>query len=138
MTLSMVEYADLIGIPFLEFGRSRAGMDCWAVVLELYRRAGITLKDPFAQQTRINVKAIQGASVERWIAEQFNTWERVPVPDVGDVLAFRDVDGAAVHVGVMVEPGKFIHALRRAGIVIGKLDRAPWDTSLIGAYAYRG
>ena len=137
MILTVLTYADLVGVPFVEGGRARSGMDCWGVVLELYRRAGIALKDPFTAQSPEAIKRQQGQSVTQWIAQEFDQWDTVTAPDIGHVVAFRDVDGAAVHVGVVVEPGKFLHALRRTGVVIGKLDREPWDTSLIGAYAYR-
>ena len=136
--IEIIEYADLIGIPFVDGGRTREGLDCWAVVLECYRRAGVLLKDPFASKRQADILPMQGEDVDRWIAEQFDHWERIDTPGIGSVVAFRDVDGAAVHVGVVVEPGKFLHALKRTGVVVGKLDREPWCTAMMGAYAYRG
>lgn len=129
-------YADLIGVPFVEGGRTREGLDCWGVVLELYRREGIVLKDPFACETQASVKQTQRENAEVWIARHFDQWRRVSDPAWGRVAAFRDVDGAAVHVGVLVEPGKFVHALKKSGVVVGKLDRAPWCDNLMGIYAY--
>ena len=42
----MLEYGDLIGVPFVGNGRSKeTGFDCYGLVQEMFRRAGRTLPD---------------------------------------------------------------------------------------------
>lgn len=44
-----LEFEDLLDLPFLPGGRSRAGYDCAGLLIELYQRAGISLPDPDIQ-----------------------------------------------------------------------------------------
>lgn len=132
----MRHYADIIGVPFVEGGRDQTGLDCWGVVLWLYANQGIVLRDPFRWVGQADVKREQGASAEAWIAQQFNRWQRVDDPVVGCVVAFRDVDGSAVHVGVLVEEGFVVHALRTCGVVRSRLSRPPWVDCVMGYYVY--
>lgn len=129
-------YADLIGVPFVEGGRDRTGLDCWGVVLEWYRRQGVLLKDPFRLETQASLKQAHVLPADQWIARQFDHWRRVERPEVGSVVAFRDVEGAAVHVAVLVASGLVLHALRRCGVVVSKLDREPWCSAMMGVYVY--
>ena len=42
----MLKYDDLIGIPYVDYGRDpHKGLDCWGLAMELYRRRGIQLPD---------------------------------------------------------------------------------------------
>lgn len=42
----MIDYDDLIGIPFINGGRDRnKGFDCYGLVMEVYRRCGIALPE---------------------------------------------------------------------------------------------
>lgn len=41
-----IEHVDLVGVPYLRHGRSRAGMDCLGVLLHVYAAAGRSLPDP--------------------------------------------------------------------------------------------
>lgn len=46
----MIDYEDLIGIPFVNHGRDRAvGFDCYGLVMEMYRR--LVLTSPNLRQT---------------------------------------------------------------------------------------
>ena len=38
-------YEDLIGVPFMDGGRDKNGMDCWGLVREYFKRQGIVVKD---------------------------------------------------------------------------------------------
>lgn len=40
-------YADMIGWEYVLGGRDASGIDCWGVVSEVYRRAGLELPDPW-------------------------------------------------------------------------------------------
>jgi cell wall-associated NlpC family hydrolase len=131
-------YADLVGVPYAEGGRAIAeGLDCWGAVMELCRRQGITVPDVFAGKDQLEVKLGQtGTAGLDWVSSLFGAWRRVDPPPVGSVLVFRDIDGAAVHAGVLVEPNRFLHCARRVGVTLCRLDREPWPEKLLGAYVY--
>jgi cell wall-associated NlpC family hydrolase len=132
-----ITYEDLLAVPYCEGGRTLAGLDCWGVCLEVFRRQGIEVPDVFAGADQLQVKLNQaGVSALDWIASLFGAWRRVPEPVVGSAVVFRDVDGNAVHVGVIVAPNRFLHASRRTGITVCRLDRPPWPDKLLGAYVY--
>lgn len=129
-------YNDLVGVPFREGGRDLRALDCWGLVLECYRRQGIVLNDPFAEETQASVKTQQHLTADQWIAARFDHWEKTDEPSCGRVVAFRDVDGFAVHVGVLISADKFLHAMKATGVVISSLNRDPWCHRMIGVYAY--
>lgn len=131
---------DLLGVQFLENGQDPAvGLGCWGLAKELCRRNGTPLPDAFEGLSQEEVAKLQeGQDPVEWISNRFRDWRRVEEPKVGCVLAFGQVDGAAVHVGVVVEEGKFMHTTRGAGRPsIVRLSREPWASKLIGVYEHR-
>lgn len=132
-------YEDLVGKPYTEGGRGPEGYDCWGIVMECLRRQAIRVPDPFARQDQLRVKLDQrAADATDWIASLFGDWRRTEEQVIGSVLAFRDQDGDAVHVGVLVEPKRFVHACKRTGVALVRLERPPWPEHLLGMYTYHG
>lgn len=128
---SAIDYQDLVGTPYDR-------MNCWACARELFRRQGIAVPDVFNDKDQIQVRMDQaGVSALDWIASLFGAWRRVPEPVVGCALAFGDVEGQAVHIGILVEPGRFLHSTKKTGVVLVRLDRKPWPEKLVGAYVYQ-
>jgi len=135
---SSLHYEDLIGIPYQQDGRDpKNGLDCWGVIVIVQRRLGIEIADVFKAENQITVKVHQtGTEALDWIASLFGRWRRVDPPQERCVVVFRDVGGAAVHAGVLVDYPRFIHATRAVGVGISSLTREPWASSFLGAYAY--
>lgn len=134
--LAAVNYDDLIGVPYLDHGRTTAGLDCWGLVLLVYARLGLTVPDVFAGQDQRTVRERQeDQPALDWIASLFGAWRRVPQPEPGCAVAIGNVEGAAVHVGVIVEPFRMLHALRKTGVVLSRVDHAPWAEKVLGFYA---
>ena len=82
------DLTDIIGTPFSE-------MKCWDVVVEVYRRSGISL--PEYTQIRMD------------------EWREVREPTPGSVLVFALYGKNLDHVGVYLGEGKFIHATEHSG-----------------------
>lgn len=128
---------DLIGIPYVPRGRTLKGLDCWGLALVVMDRFGVQVQDVLAWADDESVKAQQAQMPsERWIAERFKGWRRIEKPEPGCAVVFKNVDGSAVHIGIMVDEQYFIHTMRRTGSVITRLAREPWCSRLCGVYAY--
>lgn len=120
-TLDPTVWADLLGVPYRPWGRTRAGMDCYGLVLEIQRRLGRPVPDvgldydPLAPATGMVEGAAAGA------------WERVQDPAPGDMVLFWVLaarGGWPDHAGVLIEPRKFLHLLAgRARACLSPLDR---------------
>lgn len=92
---------DYVGIPFLDRGRDRDGVDCWGLARLYYaERLGVLLPS-LSYTAGMDVSADAAFS-----AEQGRAWtprEAVECPDVHD-LALFSIRGNRWHVGVVVPP----------------------------------
>lgn len=125
----MIDVSDLIGLSYQR-------MNCWDCARTVLGRCGTVVPDVFGSYTQIQAKLDQGTNTEAWLNALFGQWKPLPAPVPGCALAFQDVDGAAVHIGVMVDADRFVHSTRHAGVVLTRLDREPWATRLMGAYGF--
>lgn len=133
----MIDYEDLIGIPFVNHGRDRAvGFDCYGLVMEMYRRFGIDLPEFTADwddEDKINsiVQREAGSSA----------WKRVTAPlPVPCLVALRmgTPPGIVNHTGVYLGSGKFIHTRAKIGACISRIDSPAWRGVIEGFYEYVG
>lgn len=111
---------DYVGVPYVRNGRTRAGWDCWGVVLAVYRdRLGLELPDwqyqvPFEREQFLD-------SIEGAIGAEA---ERVEVIEAPEQWALGLVHYAARphHVGVVVG-NSVLHAQPYCGTVCDPLPR---------------
>lgn len=139
--MDFIHVGDLLGVPYVEGGRDpKVGLDCWGLVMEVCRRNGVVLPDVLINATQKDAAEMQAGGVPNdWIQRTFSGWRRSDSTKVGCVVAYSNCEGAAVHVGVVVEPGKFIHTMKRVGQpTIHRLDREPWPNRFVGAYEHTG
>lgn len=101
-----MRYDDLLNVPYKAHGRGKDGYDCYGLVVEMCRRAGTPLRDPYGiahlPSGRVN-DYIGGVNVRKTDA-----------PKVG-ALAECHCRGS-LHVGYVVERGKMIHATTDKGV----------------------
>lgn len=126
-----MEYADLIGTPFVDGGRDRAtGLDCWGLARELFRRQGVDVPD-------YHISAMKTAEIAREMTAEEMDWERLGEVEVGCLVLLRlDTGVWANHVGIYLGDGKFIHAYSAAGTCIDRLSR--WRSRIVGFYRPKG
>ena len=117
---SLPHIRDLVGVPFVNGGRNVAeGLDCWGLVMEVFRQYGITLPDftidTFAYQA---IDALAGEEIEsrKW-EEVYNPTDR----DVPLVILMRMHPNLITHAGVLLRSNRIIHTMKCTGVVISRL-----------------
>lgn len=125
-----------MGLPFKDKGRDSTGVDCWGLLWLLYGDlAGIELPSyamhygPVTPGPDPDLAALIRAELPAWVA--------VPAGDERalDGIAFGMGDGET-HIGVVVEPGSFIHARFGADAVIERYHAAAWRRRVTGFYRH--
>jgi cell wall-associated NlpC family hydrolase len=121
-----------VGIPYLDRGRDRAGLDCWGLVRLFYREElGIELPsyaDAYAT-------AEDTAAAETLFAVGRRAWTPVQTPERGDVLLFR-IGRHASHVGVFLQADDFLHVLKGRAVTVERISDRLWAQNLVGAYRW--
>ena len=109
---------DYIGTPIKALGSTREGVDCWGLVVLVYREVfGLSVpahRDHLMAAHRGGVPAI-GGDIEAM-------WEPTDQPKDGDVLhmwAIRDGVKLPNHCGLVAgDPARILHAQERVGAVV--------------------
>ena len=110
---------DLIGVPFVNGGRSTSlGLDCWGLVMEVFRRYDQTLPD-------FTVDAFACKVIDSLAGEEVGTrkWEQVhePLEDHVPVVVLMRIHPAYIsHAGVYLGGGNIIHTTEPTGVVISQ------------------
>ncbi len=134
----MIDYSDLIGVPFKNRGRDKdTGLDCYGLVMEVYKKIGIQLPEYYADWN--NVEKINGI-----IQQEVGTslWKKVdgghiPIPCVM-AIRFGVPKGVVNHTGVYVGNGKFIHIRENVGVCVDRINSPAWKKQIEGFYEYIG
>jgi cell wall-associated NlpC family hydrolase len=123
-------YDDLLGLRY-EMGARWPGttIDCYGLVMECCGRDGRHIPDPYRSSDH-------PADMKQWIVERLSGWQRTSLPVPGGVVEFRGGADYPAHIGYLVTAREFLHAMEKAGVVIGRLDREPWKSRLVGYYVY--
>ena len=131
--------SDLIGVPFLDSGRDfKKGLDCWGLVMEVYRRIGVELPD--YGKTVPSAYASRSSDVAARDAEATGRWLKVELPDMCDLVAMhtdRRVPTAINHFGVCIGRGKFLHTIKPRNVHIARLDAVEWEHRIVGFYRWQ-
>lgn len=119
---------EFIAIPYREFGRDRAGCDCWGLVVVVYaQQLGITLPGYTEAYTSVEEHAELSDHIGGVTSN--GTWNRVEgQPQAYDVAVFRR-GRYETHVGIVVNPGLMLH--------IAADDQSKLEHYLTGRWGYR-
>lgn len=118
-----------LGVPYKHRGRDLKGLDCYGLIICIYKDLGFKLWD------------IEEEYDENWswkgknhfIENYHQQWRRIEVPDVFDVVLFSNSKGIANHGGVVLSEGRFIHTCKQ-GTIISRLSDPGWRKRIEGFY----
>ena len=124
----MIDVADLIGVPFVEFGRDvKNGLDCYGLAIEVERRLRKTLKD-------VALEKFDRAKVER-IAPNINVKKlRLDEISEGVILEFYSLRDKRLHIAVALDKNTFIHATENQGVRISSFASSRTYLKLANVY----
>jgi cell wall-associated NlpC family hydrolase len=126
----------LVGVPFKAGGREKSGMDCYGLLLHVWREVhDIALPDWSATYVTDNViKIMQGA-----IQDQLETGsgKRIEQPEEWCVVVVRHRT-APYHLGIHIAGG-VLHAVNPDGVIFQTLGRflANHDPKLVEFYKWQ-
>lgn len=129
-------FSEYLGIPFKHGGRDREGIDCYGLVVLLYK-----------EKRNINLFDVEGYSEDSvgeenyFITNYHKEWERIDPNSLQlfDVLLFYLDELVPTHIGVFIENDKFIHCLsENVPVSLGKLNSRLWKSKFHSAYRYKG
>lgn len=124
------------GIPFRADGRTREGLDCWGLVVTVYReRLGVTLPEFPGAYPDVSPQAMRNAAGVARIERE--RWRRVDDPRPLDVALLR-IQGLPCHVGVVVAKGKMLHIMAGIESVVEDLAGPHWKHRIEGFYRHAG
>lgn len=135
----MINYTDLIGLSFANRGRDiTKGVDCYGLVIEVFRRYGYSIPEYFADYD--DIKEVNKLITEK--TKIVSHWKKVtnsniPVPSL-IAIRFGVPAGVVNHTGVYIGNGKFIHIRENTGVCIDRIDSPAWRNMIVGFYEFVG
>ena len=123
--------ARYVGIPYLESGRDRNGLDCWGLVVLIWREQyGFDLP---AYDGPHWAKGADRAAIAAAIEAEQARYVEVPAGQEreGDGILLRMM-GLPLHIGLVVTPGWMIHTHETAAVCIENYRGAAWSRRVLG------
>jgi cell wall-associated NlpC family hydrolase len=121
-----------VGLPFVDGGRNRAGVDCWGLVrLVLAEQAGVDVPT-YGEISAHDLARVTGTIRAAIAGDQ--TWRQVEHPGVFDVAVMR---GNPLHVGIMIDTRRVLHVESTTAAVQIPVTHPSVRHRLIGFYRHR-
>jgi cell wall-associated NlpC family hydrolase len=123
----MQDYSEYIGIPFKYGGRTRKELDCYGLVMLLYKEIhGISLPDVISPSYLQEIASL--------IDSEKLKWEPCEL-EVGAVIIFS-IKGYGAHVAYYIGDDKMIHTWEAtSGVTIERLGIS-WSHRILGVYRW--
>lgn len=135
----MINYTDLIGVPFKNRGRDvKTGVDCYGLVIEVFKRFGHNIPEYYADYD--DTEAVNDLIVGKTSIK--SNWQPVSIDEltVPTLLAIRFgvPKGVVNHTGVYIGNGRFIHIRENTGVCIDRINSPAWKKQIEGCYKFIG
>jgi cell wall-associated NlpC family hydrolase len=125
--------APYVGIPYLDKGRDRAGIDCWGIVrLMLAEVFHVKLPGYDDSYRDGDDWAAIGDAVR---AGLLDGWRRVERARAGDLLVLA-IAQRPWHCALMLDAVHFLHASPGDSTVVDRLDSPRWACRIEGIYRH--
>lgn len=120
-----------LGIPYVHMGRTMEGLDCWGLIILVYRDLGFELFD------LDNYEFKWSHMGKNYFAEKVHeAWERVTRPFMYDGVLLQNEDHVCNHAGVYVGEGYFLHCCKK-GVCKNKLTEPYWKKRFYGYFTLK-
>lgn len=121
-----------VGIPFVDQGRTFAGVDCWGLVRLVYlEQLGIDL--PSYDDAYRPLDERERAELALLVEGSRPGWRRVETPAPFDLVLVR-IAGVPCHVGLALPGGMMLHCSRGADSRIESYRSPKWAPRIEGFY----
>lgn len=119
-----------LGVPYKHGGRDSSGLDCYGMVVLVYKDLGISLPDYEYQ------KGWEEEGKDYFVTEYHKGFKKVMEPKLWDVVLFRNSRNSDVvnHVGIYVGEDQVLHCLEEKTILVGKLSHPYWRKRVYGYF----
>jgi len=127
-------HTSYIGIPFVDKGRTSAGIDCWGLFRMIYQEQyGIELPS-FTDAYKSGDDFV---AIKKAMAENMDPWIEIPTGEEveGDGVTLRMIGHP--HIAVVVGDGHLIHSDRLMGVVVERYDSVRLRNRVLGFYRHR-
>ena len=124
----MININDLVGVPFVDEGRSLDGFDCYGLVREVYKRFGVEIPE-------VNVSVYNCKRAQEEINEAASKeWRKINELQIPCVLLTTPHAGFAQHIACYIGSNKLIHTNINIGVLVEPLYK--WKNKILGYYQY--
>ena len=106
-----------IGIPYEHRGRTIEGLDCWGLVVMVYRDLGFELDDLNDYEVPSHL-----TGNDYFRNRDDDSWRRVAIPSSYDVVLIVNQKGIAYHAGMITPDHKYIHCAKNTGVAIVSME----------------
>jgi len=124
--------AECVGWPYREHGRDAHGVDCYGLFMYIAQRLGHVVCD-------FEYDGDWSKCGGNYFVEHYHEYgKRIKQKDLvpGDVI-FMAIDGdIANHIGYYLGEGKFIHCIKRTGVVQSRLNERPFNKKVHSCYRF--
>jgi len=124
----------VIGIPYLDRGRTLKGCDCWGLAVIVLREF-FKLNIPHFSGEYDSVEELEG--VQKTYMEKKDLFENIAFDNrqPGDLIVMR-IKGMPVHVGVVIDQTYMIHTLPGHESVRERYEAPTWAKRIEGIYRW--
>lgn len=132
--MDLSQYA---GVPFLERGRSRAGVDCWGLVWLIYQEQfGVIIPSYEGRYADTRGAEIPGVIAAGAAAGCWRLLGDDEPSVLGDVIAFR-IRGEPRHVGLALDNIQMLHVEWGTNVVRERFRSSVWNHRIVGRHRHR-
>lgn len=129
----MINYNDLIGIPFGEHGDGVTSINCFDLMRSAFLKHGIKVPP-----TNISVCSCKEASNREIYKNLIRSWEQISKPEPPCGVLISSVDqNFANHIGVFIGKNRILHITKNTDSIIERM-YPKFEHKVIGFYRFIG